>query len=116
MYYLTVVEREATQTARMTKYTGTEAGDESGLNKSPKMSDSGNSGREGPELSVVDFLSSLAKIPLVTSAWRQENKDDHWVLFLRRSYSGINISGQVSCLSLLFKPLLSHYNRGLRAI
>ena len=48
-------DREATQTARMTEYTGTEVGDERNLTSPPKCPTPGNSGREGPELSVVEF-------------------------------------------------------------
>ncbi len=48
-------EREATQTARMTNYTGTEVGDERHLTSSRKCPTPGNSGREGSELSVVEL-------------------------------------------------------------
>ena len=48
-------EREATQMASMTKYTGTEVGDEHHLNKSRKCPTPGNSGREGTELSIVEL-------------------------------------------------------------
>ena len=46
-------DREATQTARMTKYTGTEVGDEHNLDESRKCPTPRNSGREGSELSAV---------------------------------------------------------------
>ena len=48
-------EREATQTARMTNYTGTEVGDEFNLTSPQRCPTPGNSGREGPELSVVEL-------------------------------------------------------------
>ena len=48
-------EREATQMARMTKYTGTEVGVERNLEKFRQCPTPGSSGREGPELSVVEL-------------------------------------------------------------
>jgi hypothetical protein len=57
-------ERKATQTASTTKYTGAEVGDERNFDESPKMSDSGKFWLRGPGSS--NFLSLLAKIPLVT--------------------------------------------------